>query len=223
MSQLPFPGLGDPRARLGLGLVGLVLTRLAVRPDRVGPVEARVFREINDLPDAPAPLVWLSMQPGALGAVPVAAAAAHLSGRRALAYRLLMSGFFTWALSKVIKSCTARPRPEVLLAGTRRRGAQQSGLGFVSGHAGVATSLCLAALAELSPPGRTAAVMTSIGVALGRLYTGAHLPLDIAGGAALGVAVEAAVEIQDRRGRMAPTRSRIDTMPTTSPSSYTGR
>jgi membrane-associated phospholipid phosphatase len=199
MTCAPGPGLSDPRTRLWLGLTLLALTRLALRPDSVGPVEARLFREINELPDAPAAPVWLTMQPGALGAVPTVAGVAYLSGRPALARRLLLAGAGTWALSKVVKYATARPRPDELLAGTRRRGRQQTGLGFVSGHAAVVTSLCFSALPELSPPARAAAVVTALGVAMGRMYTGAHLPLDIAGGVALGVAVEAAVEIASRQ------------------------
>jgi glycosyltransferase 2 family protein len=192
-------GICDPRVRVWLGLAVLALTRLALRPDDVGPVEQRLFREINDLPDAPPMPVWLTMQPGALGAAPVAAVIARLSGRRDLARRLLLSGATTWALAKAIKSSTGRPRPNELLAGTHRRGPQQTGLGFVSGHAGVVTSLCLSALPELPRPARAVAVITALGVALGRMYTGAHLPLDIAGGIALGVVVEAAVEIGSQR------------------------
>lgn len=189
-----------PRDRFWLGVAGLVMTGIAAQPDRVGPIEARLFRTVNNLPDAPPVPVWLTMQPGALGAVPLAATVARLYGRRSLARRILVSGSATWTVSKVVKWYTARPRPEELLTGTRRRGPRQAGLGFVSGHAGVVTSLCLSALPELSPPARAAAVMAAVGVALGRVYTGAHLPLDIAGGAALGVAVEAAVEI-GHRGR----------------------
>lgn len=184
-----------PRTRFWLGLTVLVATRLAARPDWVGPIEAGVFRTINDLPEAPTVPVWITMQPGALGAVPVTAGVAWLCRRPELARRLLASGSATWALAKVVKKYTARPRPEELLAGTRRRGPRQGGLGFVSGHAGVVTSLCLSALPELSPLARAAAITTALGVALGRVYTGAHLPLDIAGGAALGAAVEAAIEI----------------------------
>ena len=38
-------------------------------------------------------------------------------------------------------------------------------------------------------------------VGLSRIYAGAHLPLDIAGGAALGAAVEAAVSLAKSRTR----------------------
>jgi len=59
----------------------------------------------------------------------------------------------------------------------------------LSGHAGAAT------LPRLSPAGRAAALGIMSAVALSRVYVGAHLPLDIAGGIALGIAVDAAVAL----------------------------
>lgn len=183
----------DPAVRLGLGLGLFALSRLALRPDHVGPAETWLFRKVNGLGDAPSAPVWLAMQPGALGAVPVAASLAYLSGRRALAPRLLLAGVGAWSLAKLVKRCTVRPRPDALLAGTHLRGSPQRGLGFVSGHAAVATSLCLMALPELPRRARALAVTGTIVVACGRVYTGAHLPLDIAGGVGLGMAVEAVI------------------------------
>ena len=63
--------LGEPRTRLGLGVGGLLGTAVAVRPDRVGPREARVFLAVNGLPDALYPAAWVVMQAGAFGAVAV--------------------------------------------------------------------------------------------------------------------------------------------------------
>ncbi len=188
-------GLRDPRVRLVLGAAAFALTGLAVEPDRVGPLEEGVFQVVNRLPDGLAGPVWVVMQGGNIGAAPVAAAVAGLAGRPAVARRLLIGGLGTWALSKVVKRGIARPRPEALIAGVRRRGAQQTGLGFVSGHAAVVTSLCAAALPELSPRGRRAAIALAVAVGTSRIYVAAHLPLDVLGGAALGVAVEAGLEL----------------------------
>ena len=187
--------LRDPRLRLGLGVAGLALTTTGVRPDRVGPLEESLFRAVNRLPDSLGGPLWLVMQSGTLAAAPVSAVVAELAGRPALARRFLVGGSSAWVLAKVIKRCFERPRPTVLVSEAKRRGREQSGLGFVSGHAAVATSLCAAALPELGSPARRAAVVAAATVALARLYTGAHLPLDVLGGIALGVAVEAAVEI----------------------------
>lgn len=187
--------LADPRVRLGTGAAALLVTALAVRRDRVSPGEARVFRAVNGLPDALHAPAWAIMQLGTLGAAPAAAGAAWLAGEPELAGRLLASGTGTWALSKLVKQVVRRPRPAALLADTRRRGREAAGLGYLSGHAGVAVALGAAALPCLGPSGRAVALTTIPVVGLTRVYVGAHLPLDIAGGAALGLVAEALVSL----------------------------
>lgn len=187
--------LTDPRVRLAAGLACLTAAGLRVHADGVGPLEARLFRAANHLPDGLASPLWGFMQGGNLAAAPLAAVIAERTGRHRLAVRLLLSGSATWALTKVVKRCVGRPRPTTLVLGTRLRGRRQSGLGFVSGHAGVVTAIAAAALPELGPRDRRLVVAEAATVAVSRLYVGAHLPLDIVGGAALGVAVEAAVEL----------------------------
>jgi undecaprenyl-diphosphatase len=184
--------LADPRVQFGVGLACLLATASAVRRDRVGPREARAFRAVNGLPDSWYLPAWAVMQLGAFGAIPAAAAAARLAGDGGLAGRLLAGGTGTWALAKVVKRAVRRPRPVLLLAGIRRRGRDASGLGYLSGHAGVAVALGAAALPRLGRGGRALALSAIPLVGLTRVYVGAHLPLDVAGGAALGLAVNAA-------------------------------
>jgi len=187
--------LADPRVRLGAGAAGVLITAHAARAGKVGRGEARAFRAVNGLPDSLYPPLWLIMQSGALGAVPAVAGAARLAGDRRLAARLLAEGTATWALSKLVKRNVQRPRPAMLLTGARSRGRPPAGLGYLSGHAGVAAALGAATLPHLSPAGRAAALGIMSAVALSRVYVGAHLPLDIAGGIALGLAVDAAVAL----------------------------
>ena len=59
----------------------------------------------------------------------------------------------------------------------------------------MATALGAAALPRLRPAGRAIALSVIPLVGLTRIYVGAHLPLDVAGGAALGLAVEATAEL----------------------------
>jgi undecaprenyl-diphosphatase len=141
------------------------------------------------------------MQLGALGAVPAAATAALLAHDRELAGRLLAGGTASWALAKLVKRVVRRPRPAALISGTRTRGPEASGLGYLSGHAGVAVAMGAAALPRLSPSGRAAVAAVVPVVGLSRIYVGAHLPLDVAGGAGLGLAVEAAVALAAARRR----------------------
>lgn len=179
-------------ARLLVGAAGIVVSAAALHRDRVDDCEARAFRLVNEQPDRLFPPVWVIMQAGTLAAAPVAAGAAWLTGRRALAARLLVTGTAAWAGSKLVKYAVRRPRPAALLPGTRCRGREQSGLGYLSGHAGVAMALAAGAWPDLDCRGRSAVAVAVPSVALARLYVGAHLPLDVVGGAALGLAVDAA-------------------------------
>jgi len=187
--------LADPRGRLGAGAAALLATAGAVHRDRVGACEARTFRAVNGLPDALYPPAWIVMQMGAFGAVPASAAAAWRAGDGELAARLLLGGTSAWALAKLVKQVVRRPRPADLLPGIRGRGRDATGLGYLSGHAAVAVALGAAALPRLGPAGRALVLSAMPLVGLTRLYVGAHLPLDIAGGAALGLAAEAAADL----------------------------
>jgi undecaprenyl-diphosphatase len=187
--------LADPRTRLGLGVAGLLTTAGAVHRDRVSAAEARAFRAVNGLPDALYPAAWVVMQLGAFGAVPASAAAAWRAGDGELAARLVLGGTSAWVLSKLVKRVVRRPRPADLLPGIRGRGRDAAGLGYLSGHAAVAVALGAAALPRLGPAGRALALTAIPLVGLTRVYVGAHLPLDIAGGAALGLAVEVTAEL----------------------------
>jgi len=187
--------VADPRIRLGIGAAATVITALSARQPAVGRCEARAFLAVNSLPDRLYRPVWAIMQLGTLGAAPAAAGAALLARDRQLAGRLLAAGVCNSVLSKPIKKLVHRPRPSTLVSGARLRGREASGLGYLSGHAGVAAALGTATASRLSPAGRAVIAAAVPIVGLSRLYVGAHLPLDIAGGAALGIAVEAAIAL----------------------------
>ena len=183
----------DADRRLALAVGALLLAGVPVRVERIGPLETKLFRAVNGLPDALYQPAWMCMQGGNLMAAPVSAAVAWRTGRPALAGRLLFAGAATWALAKVVKRVYRRPRPASLVTGTRCRGATATGLGYVSGHAGVAVALVSGAFPELPRGARLAAVLACPTIGLARMYVGAHLPLDVVGGAALGVAVDGLV------------------------------
>jgi len=144
--------------------------------------------------------------------VPAAAAAAWRAGDGELAARLLLGGTGAWAMAKLVKQVVRRPRPVTLLPTTRTRGRDAAGLGYLSGHAGVAVALGAAALPRLGPVGRALTLSAVPAVGLTRVYVGAHLPLDIAGGAALGLTVDGAVSLivsSARRARRRPAAAEL--------------
>jgi membrane-associated phospholipid phosphatase len=177
------------------GAVILVLCALPVHADRVDGTEAGLFRLVNDLPSVPFPVVWVPMQLGNFLIVPAAVVAALAFRRWRLAGGLALAGAGVYVLAKVVKRFVERGRPSDVLDDVVVRGAAPHGLGFVSGHIAVITSLALVAWPWLPRWGRWVAGAAVAAVFLTRMYVGAHLPLDMVGGAALGVAVGALVRL----------------------------
>jgi len=177
------------------GLLVLALSALPVDERTVSGVEEGFFRPVNDLPSLLYEPLWVFMQLGNFLVVPLAALAAFVARRRRLAGGLLLGGLLTYGLAKVVKRIVTRGRPFRLLADVNIHGAAGKGLGFVSGHAAVVAALLVVAWPWLSRPARSVAVILVSCVWIGRVYVGAHLPLDIVGGAALGVAAGGVVRL----------------------------
>jgi undecaprenyl-diphosphatase len=76
-------------------------------------------------------------------------------------------------------------------------------LGYPSGHAAVAWAITIIVLAFMGRPWRRVAIVLAIVVPVVRMYVAAHLPLDLIGGAALGVFVASAVSLVLRVPRRA--------------------
>jgi membrane-associated phospholipid phosphatase len=180
---------------LGLGAAVLLLSALPIHAHSISAVEADAFRLLNDLPSVPFAIVWVPMQLGNFLIVPAAVLVALAFRRWRLAAGLAVAGLGVYALAKVVKHFVLRGRPGTLLDHVTVRGAEPHGLGFVSGHIGVVTALALVAWPWLPRWGRWAAAAAVAAVFLARMYVGAHLPLDMVGGAALGLAVGAGVRL----------------------------
>jgi len=177
--------------RIGTALVGLVGSAVEARhglPDW----ERKVYRTINDAPDALAPFAWAPMQAGSLSAPFALAGFTYWRTRRpdpAAAYAA--AGFTTWLVAKGVKKIIGRGRPHDHDPTTNLRLATQTdgSLGYVSGHAAVASTLATIISSDRSPTESIALHGFAVGVGVTRIYAGAHLPLDVVGGAALGILV----------------------------------
>ncbi|MFI0411746.1 lysylphosphatidylglycerol synthase domain-containing protein [Actinomadura sp. 3N508] len=181
------------RVVAGLGLC-LSLALFAADGLLLGP-EAGVFRLVNGLPGWLFRPVHVVMQTGALGAVAVTAAAALAVRRVRLAADLALGGSLAWLLAKLVKDLADRGRPGALLSEVVLRGAHEGGLGFVSGHAAVSAALATVASAHVRRPVRWVLWTVAIAVPVSRVYVGAHFPLDVVAGTALGWAVGGAVHL----------------------------
>jgi undecaprenyl-diphosphatase len=178
---------------VGVGL--LVLSALPVHAHSVSGTEAAFFHAINRYTVLPFGLVWAIMQLGNIVTVPIAAAVAAATRRWRLALGILIGGIATYVLAKVVKGIVVRGRPDTLLDDVKVRGSAALGRGYVSGHAAVVTLLVVLAWPYLGRRGRLITVALAVFVCLARVHVAAHLPLDIVGGAALGLAVAGLVRL----------------------------
>lgn len=164
----------------------LALTARRARAGAVGAGEERVFRSVNRLPDELEKPLWAVMQTGSLAAVLVSSGALAHRGKPHLAASTLVAGVGVWGGVKLVKPLIGRGRPGAELADVSVRGQPQTGLGYPSGHAAVALTLALVITRSSSGPLRATARAAAAVTGLARMYVGAHLPLDIAGGMAIG-------------------------------------
>jgi undecaprenyl-diphosphatase len=178
-----------------LAISVLILSALPLRGNSVSSEEQEIFEFVNGLPGAFYGVVWTIMQLGNVLAVPAAAAAAAAFRRIRLSFDLLVAGTAAWLLAQVVKSLVDRGRPGDLLEDVLLRGAPAGGHGYVSGHAAVAVALATVASHYLGPLGRALVWTGAAIVTVARMYVGAHLPLDVLGGAAMGWAIGALVHI----------------------------
>ena len=181
--------------RLLAGTAILLGCTATVRPDDVGVLEEDLFRLANDLPTALYPAFWVVMQAGNVLAVGVAAAVVAATRRFWLATNLAITGVGVWLAARWIKDQVGRGRPADLLTDVHIRGGQDSGLGFVSGHAAVAVAIATLIVPYLGRRARWVAVAVAVVVCISRLYVGVHLPLDVVGGAALGWAAGSLIHL----------------------------
>lgn len=175
-------------AAAGVGV--LIACAQVVHPGRSPALERDVFHLVNDLPDFLYWPVWLVMQLGNLLAVPAVALVAVFLRRWSLAAAILLAGVGKTYLSRVVKDLWTRERPAAVIDDVIRRGdASAAGEAFVSGHAVIAFALAVLVHRYLPPKHRWIPWALATGVAIGRVYVGAHLPLDVLGGAAVGTSL----------------------------------
>lgn len=171
--------------RVVLALLVIVVTAALARTHRVSRFELNVFRLINDLPGFLSGPLWLVMQIGALPAVFVVGVAAVAVRRFRLAGEFVVAGGGVWVLAKIAKEWVGRDRPAHLLHWVHRA-VTDGGLGYPSGHAAVSAALATVVAPWLGRTGRRTVWAAALAVGFARIYFGAHLPLDVLGGWAIG-------------------------------------
>jgi undecaprenyl-diphosphatase len=168
---------------------------VVVADGRVGTIERAAFDAVNGLPD------WLyrpmlAFQYLGVLAMPLVVALGALVFRRwRLAGALVLVVPLKLALERAVKLLVQRERPGTTVPDAILRGVHPAGLSFVSGHA-IITFAIAGLLVPVLPRrwGIVAFVLASLN-AVARVYLGAHNPLDVVGGAAIGLAIAAALDL----------------------------
>jgi glycosyltransferase 2 family protein len=187
---------GDAVALIA-GLAVLGAGMIVVRDGTVPGWERDVFDAVNGLPDWLYRPTWPLQQLGVLVIGPIVALVAALTRHFRLALAALLATVAKLALEQVVKAMVTRERPGTSIGGDieTRGDVSVSGESFVSGHAVLAAAL--AGLVAPYLPGRWKIVPWVL-VALvmfGRVYVGAHNPLDVVCGAALGLAIASCINL----------------------------
>jgi membrane-associated phospholipid phosphatase len=156
---------------------------------KVPEAEQWMFELVNDLPDLLWPIVWVPMQTGSMvGSLIVVTGTAVVSRNRRLTLATLVASQVAYWSVKAVKDMVSRGRPSTLLQSVHLR-EHAAGLGYASGHTAVAFALATVLAPSLPRVWRPLAFGVACIVGFGRMYSGAHLPLDVVGGAGLGILI----------------------------------
>jgi len=174
---------------LGASLAVLGVSWVIAAPGGVPEWEQSVVRLFNGLPDWLFPVIWGPMQLGSLVGALLVAFGLFAAQRRACAVTYAAAVVIGWLVAVGVKQVVGRERPVGAGLDVMVRGADASGFGFISGHTTVAFAGATVIWAFYRRSWGLAAFGLAGVVGISRMYVGAHLPLDVVGGAAVGVFV----------------------------------
>jgi undecaprenyl-diphosphatase len=185
----------------GLGV--LVYSTAHARKPAIPPLEARVFHAVNGLPDWLYWVLWLPMQLGNLVVGTVAGLLVALGDRNlAVAIGVLLATGLKLVVERVVRREMAdylviRQRPGTSEVGAIRRGSDvpASGPSYPSGHVILVAAIGAVVLPTLPAVWWWLPILLIALVMLGRVYVGAHNPLDVTAGLGAGMLLGGALAV----------------------------
>jgi osmoprotectant transport system substrate-binding protein len=176
------------------GFVAILTCGLIARNGRVSGPERFLFHAINDLPGWLYPLMWPLQQLGNLVAGFIVAVVALVFRRWRLAIAAVIVSFVD--LEPLMKRLVVRDRPGTTVPNAVLRGdVPVGGQSFPSGHAVLIASLAVITTPYLRGRWRIVPWLLVAGVCIGRVYVGAHNPLDVLAGCGLGLIIGALANV----------------------------
>jgi membrane-associated phospholipid phosphatase len=183
-------------------VVGAVMLLLSMAAARAGlsSVEVRVFHAVNGWPDGLYRVLWLPMQLGNLvvGAA-VGVVVTLIAGRPAASLAVLGAAVLKLFTERFIRHEMAahfrvRQRPGTSVPGAILRGdVPAEGPSFPSGHVLLAAAVACVVAAVVPDVAAAVAFFLAVVVAAGRVYVGAHNPLDVTAGFGAGLVIGGAM------------------------------
>ena len=189
-ARAPGPRTGWLVTALGAALFGV--SALVLKTGTLSWDES-LFRVLNEVPAAAAsvltPLSRLFRPAGIVVVVVLAVVYVVARNRSVLPMAAgAVAAGLAWALANAAKAIADRPRPYEVITDAVLRQQPAHGTSFPSSHTAVTVAVVIALAPFLARPLAGAGIGYAVLVGWSRVYLGVHYPLDVLGGAGIGLA-----------------------------------
>ena len=190
------PLLPASRTAWSLTAAGIVLFSGAGLLVASGPPgwDAELYRDVNEVPDALAAVLTPLSRAFLAGGITVTVlvAFAYVLVRNRSAFPVLIAtaaAGVAWLSANLAKAVADRPRPYEVIGHAVLRQQPAHGTSFPSSHTAVALATAIALVPFVARPVAVVGIAYALLVGWSRIYVGVHYPLDVLGGAGIGIAI----------------------------------